>query len=472
MKIKKFEIDGFRSLKNVKINDFQDINIFHGENNTGKSNILRSLELFFSEKYFFKLNPIKMGEAEIQKESKEINFEGKVAIEESDFYIFEKNSIKFFIELELENKDLNEIKKRLTKEDSLKLLSKKTVTLNISAEIPRELEEHYGILYGNFKIISFKIDKKDILTKSTYAELINIIETFLIGKFSNIGSERQIIQEISEGEKENRIGDKNIQKYLYNLSISDNINDRLLLEKIITKFNEINKEIGKITFSIKPFKSKEHIEQDEHGLKTIKITDRNEIKLMIESTKDEFLLPIEKFGSGVQQSLLIIANVIADNKATLYGIEELEANLSPHNQEVIFNTIRQIIAAESFNINQVFITSHSDVFSKDKVKDGNVYMVKLEEKKTSVGRSEDLEYVKFFRQYQIDDPIYHKIKQLYGKHKIGTDNLIDGINARDVIDEQIFNEIKKQKCMDDEKKIDKIIQEYEKKFGKEIIITK
>ena len=468
MKIKNIEIDGYRSLKNVKINDLSDINIFHGENNTGKSNILKALEVFFSEKYIFKpLISGKPGEAEVKGETREIGFEGKVPIEESDFYTFEKGSIKFYVELELDNKDIGVIKIKLEKKEFSALLQKKSILLKITAEIPFDLEEHDNISYANFTISSFKINNKD----TTDRVLIDKIGMYLILRFSNINSERQIVREIYRGEEVERIGVKNIQKYLYNLSLSDRVKDRLILEEIMNKFNEINKDVGKITFSIKRSKPEEDIKPYEGGAQIIKIKDVSEIKLMMISTKNELLLPIENFGSGLQQSLIIIANVVANNNAILYGIEELEANLSPHNQEIIFNTIKKMMTAGSFNINQVFITSHSDVFSKDKVKDAKVYMVKFDGKKTSIAESERIEYVKFFRPYQ-DDYVKDKLNKLYEDHGIGTDNSIDEMYAKATIMEHIVDEIEKEEARNDKQKIDEIFKQYQKKIGKEWKITK
>lgn len=45
--IKRIEIQYFRSIYSVVIKDFSDLNMFSGENDVGKSNILKVLNLFF-----------------------------------------------------------------------------------------------------------------------------------------------------------------------------------------------------------------------------------------------------------------------------------------------------------------------------------------------------------------------------------------------------------------------------------------
>ena len=46
MKIERIQIKNFKSIKSIKFAP-RDINVFVGENDSGKTNILRALELFF-----------------------------------------------------------------------------------------------------------------------------------------------------------------------------------------------------------------------------------------------------------------------------------------------------------------------------------------------------------------------------------------------------------------------------------------
>jgi AAA15 family ATPase/GTPase len=47
MKIEAFTIRNYRSIKELKINNSNPVNVFFGKNNVGKSNILRGLHLAF-----------------------------------------------------------------------------------------------------------------------------------------------------------------------------------------------------------------------------------------------------------------------------------------------------------------------------------------------------------------------------------------------------------------------------------------
>src|SRR5258708_6966481 len=47
MKIKSLTVTNFKSLKNVTIDNFLDVNMIYGYNNSGKSNLFKFLELLF-----------------------------------------------------------------------------------------------------------------------------------------------------------------------------------------------------------------------------------------------------------------------------------------------------------------------------------------------------------------------------------------------------------------------------------------
>jgi len=48
-RLKEFSVSNFRSLANVAIKDFGDLNIFIGGNSSGKSNLIEAISLLFNE---------------------------------------------------------------------------------------------------------------------------------------------------------------------------------------------------------------------------------------------------------------------------------------------------------------------------------------------------------------------------------------------------------------------------------------
>ncbi|MBK8695437.1 MAG: AAA family ATPase [Deltaproteobacteria bacterium] len=48
MKIERFEVKGFKNLRqSVVLDELAGVNVIHGENNIGKSNLLQAMDLFF-----------------------------------------------------------------------------------------------------------------------------------------------------------------------------------------------------------------------------------------------------------------------------------------------------------------------------------------------------------------------------------------------------------------------------------------
>jgi predicted ATPase len=87
--------------------------------------------------------------------------------------------------------------------------------------------------------------------------------------------------------------------------------------------------------------------------------EQEDIEIMVK--EKNVRLPISRLGSGHQQILYIIANLVL-NKKKMMGIEELEINLSPTSQKMVFEKLKYHIYKGSDLINQIIITSHSDYF--------------------------------------------------------------------------------------------------------------
>ncbi|MBK6534710.1 MAG: AAA family ATPase [Deltaproteobacteria bacterium] len=48
MKIERFEVKGFKNLRqSAVLDELAGVNVIHGENNIGKSNLLQAMDLFF-----------------------------------------------------------------------------------------------------------------------------------------------------------------------------------------------------------------------------------------------------------------------------------------------------------------------------------------------------------------------------------------------------------------------------------------
>ena len=72
-------------------------------------------------------------------------------------------------------------------------------------------------------------------------------------------------------------------------------------------------------------------------------------------------LPINSFGTGVMQILLLLSTIFETNSRIVL-IEELELNLSPKVQQELLKLLTNIIGNKK--IDQVIFTSHSDILGK------------------------------------------------------------------------------------------------------------
>ena len=130
------------------------------------------------------------------------------------------------------------------------------------------------------------------------------------------------------------LSSKTFKQWLFRLSLSRS--GHPTFEEIKAMFAKTPFSIGEIGFS----------------------KELHEIEIMVQEPK--LRLPIGRLGSGHQQFLYIIATLIL-NRGKMLGIEELEVNLSPKGQMMIFEKLKNHVH-DSDLVSQVLITSHSDYF--------------------------------------------------------------------------------------------------------------
>ncbi len=97
---------------------------------------------------------------------------------------------------------------------------------------------------------------------------------------------------------------------------------------------------------------------------------KDEIELMLKVGKDRF--PLSSYGTGIQQLLYILSKVFITNARVLL-IEELEMNFSPKYQKEVLELLKGLMAGGK--IDQVFFTTHSKYF--DTRTDFSIYEIKM-----------------------------------------------------------------------------------------------
>ena len=351
MRIRELEISGYRSLWNVSITDLGDgVNVFFGDNNCGKSNILEALETLFKvERTELPVSGFYSGELTnfidnftVKADGTTvttINMKCKLAIGSEDidklpvFVDFlNKNRIfstahKQWVELEVEIKPgLDGVANRV--------LNKATVNGHImyDSSIPQPSSFFPGLS-----------KRASVLARENAA---GAFFGYLVNAFNKIHTGRLMeTRQIVEGSR----GDVSMSMQEFKEWFRGLIESRgdkyKTFQKVQQRFNEKPFAYG----TIRPVSS-----GDEADL------------LVADMFNREFM--VERLGTGVQQILILLSQIavrVSVDKTKIFGIEELELNLSPNVQMEALNMLKGMAAdPASSGFSQVFLTSHSPYLCK------------------------------------------------------------------------------------------------------------
>ena len=347
MFISSFAISGYRSLKDVEIKDMLPVCVFHGLNNSGKSNILSAIETIFRRKIFLEETT---ATTESRREGREGSFwRGRIAGFRDNFYLNGKADISFSVSVTFADQELgfmNDVlgafhhslgkpghKKILTLVGKIKYVDDDAADMQLERSV-----------FVN-KHVVFEVDKDGrqslfpaISTLSQEIRLSHFerLMNLLADSFKVLPSDRYLTSEqiVSGSEEAPVLIPKRFKGWLFRLSLSRAGHETY--EEIRRMFaNEIF-EIGQIGFN----------------------QEANEIEVMVQ--EKNIRLPIGRLGSGHQQLLYIIASLVL-TKSRMVGIEELEINLSPSAQKVLFEKLKEHVRKSDL-ASQILITSHSDYF--------------------------------------------------------------------------------------------------------------
>lgn len=343
MKIRDFSVKGFRSLADISLTDFKEINVFFGDNNSGKSNILESIEFMFKvDQKDFPVNGFYRGALSnfvdnfnIKNDgtiSNKINLNCKIALGTTDIEklpvlisFLKQNNIfsthNQFLELEVEITPIN----YLVANRVLKLAK---INSNVMYD---DTKPQPGSFFPNLQNIN-----KDDCEKAA-GELI----FYVINAFNKIHTGR--FPESRESKEEKDLGSTvSIQGF------------KSWLRAIIESRGENYKTYQKIQkwFEQKPF--------DYGIIRPILAEGKTDILITDFSGRE---LMLERLGTGVQQILILLSQIsdrVYTNNAKIFGIEELELNMSPNMQREALKVLDGMVkAADNFGFEQLFLTTHS-----------------------------------------------------------------------------------------------------------------
>jgi len=356
MKIKNIQINNFRSLKDVQMDDVNDLTILIGGNSSGKSNLLDALFLFFNE-----FDP-----------APERNL-GAV----SDYIWFNrdhKNPVKFKITVTLSKDELT----KLLPEQIIALLNiGETNELIVTREIKgipssaswitkEVVVNNIEIISGGNMVLEEKKDKQTSsqqppipLTQLLGTMLTNISKLFK-GQFRVVYATRNYIGTPA------RFGER--VPFIQPAMISELTTLGSSLDKQQQdSWTKVEKEVKNISGNI----------QD------IRVI-ANQVAVTETESGEKF--PVSLIGGGNQEIVTLIYQLTKEEG--IIGLEEPEIHLHPKLARQLFNALKDLS-----NEKQMFIATHSTVFV-DNADLNNTWIVRRKNKETKVVRIEERDELK------------------------------------------------------------------------------
>ena len=330
---KNITINGFRGIKHLQIDDFQQINLFVGKNNCGKTTILEGIFLL-------------MGATNAGLPVKINSFRGFNIIDEKSWRLnFNKLDADSTIEIFGELKNPNEKRKLLIKPSTKPVAT----------------------------IIKNTIDKETIDIKDIYSGLSPDMDGLILEYSLQKGASKKlkkITTTIKKEDQEIKVElPKDHKEHLKGVFI----NAKTVLGDIVKRYSDIQirKQSNKIITVLREI---------EPSLDSLSLGADEIIYCDIGLNR---LMPINVMGDGILRVFSIIS-AISDMENGIILIDEIENGLHYSSQEILWNAIFKF--AKEFNV-QVFATTHSmeciKAFSSSYsqiVQNNNVRLYRIERK--------------------------------------------------------------------------------------------
>ena len=343
MRIRNFHVGGYRSLRNTTVTHMSTQNVFHGDNDTGKSNLLRVLEMLFKRKTI--QSNVSIREERLRNRLSPISritpfWTGTSANLGDDFYMRGNNPINFEILIEVSFEDISAV-------DEQEILTSihedgHDFRVQLRGQIFRNGNDGVlslsNVLFNNIPAMQKNGDNVEWLPESSQDPAVKqqivegVLDTFNDQVYV-VPASRFLVEEIGS-DSQVALKSTNFKNWLHNLSLSKDGYEQY--KRIIELFAKRPLNIGEISF----------------------LKNNGNLDLMVD---DGFYgrMRIDEKGTGIQQ-LLILIGYITESNSSVLCVEEPELNLSFKNQDMLINILRDQVKDNDSSIEQTLITSHSD----------------------------------------------------------------------------------------------------------------
>jgi len=339
MKIRKFEVSGYRSLRHVVLDELGDCNTFYGPNGSGKSNILDALQTFFS------IMPIAVDTAYGLVEEQRMSFRegGRLAaefIQDEDFFArADTQSIEMAAVIEDRDSHF----------DNARFNGRSVDRVEIAILFRRVRPGQFGLQFKRLRINSelpglpFSDptirDLLRVLVPTAFAHL-GVTRTLAVSSSSSLDEGNTLTSR-----KIGTIPDGEVVRALFE---AKNARDGVIRARFDTVRNFMMNDVGRGPFDIFINSKSKKLELVE------KLSDPNPLGGDI---------PIDRAGHGVVQTYAIVSTILLAG-SPLVAIEEPEAHLhAPTLGRQLRTILQQMVTTRK--INQLFIATHSNLFDLD-----------------------------------------------------------------------------------------------------------
>ena len=340
MKLREFHICGFRSLKNTKVTGIATKSIFHGDNGSGKSNLLLVLETIFRSKQSGAgtyLSGEELGE--IPRRTSPF-WKGYIPNFDENFYMGKNDPIKFEVLLQVAPSFLAD----LDEEGILASLEEEGHDFRVKLKGQIAPTDNGGEMKLAKVEINDKLAMRQIVGgfqwlhdhKAAEGAKQRVVEGIL-DKFTDqvrvIPASRYLSEEMFSN-TDATLSSGSYKNWLHKMSLS---RDGYQTFKRVKNWLSSNTfRIGEISF----------------------VLENDRLDLMVEDDC-KYRMRVDHKGSGIQQILVLLGFIAASN-AAIIAVEEPELNLSFKNQDLIVNILRELVDNSNESPHQILLTSHSD----------------------------------------------------------------------------------------------------------------
>jgi putative ATP-dependent endonuclease of the OLD family len=371
MKIFDISIRNFRGVKSLTKLKVGEINTYVGKNDSGKSNILKALDIFFNEK--FTLNDIFKGIIEGEKTEITIRFDTTEQINSLALDIEGKIHLKKYFSFSNAGKLVKEFRFICydnAGEDYSRIWLQSEGDLNA---ILTHLNAEYSNSGRGITNLS-KIELIENLTNDIRREEIEYpyADEFIRNLKKQYSHFELPEYSLFDAEQDLNVGSTTFQSQFKPIATQSLQNNSALTIQIETNVqSDLETEFGLIT---------ELMKRNVPNLEKIKPNvacnwgTLVKFDLALKFASDTFEIPIANKGTGFKRLLMVAYFEYLAQKTTkkyqIFGIEEPETFLHPELQNDLLDSI--ILLSEN---SQFFITTHSPVFA-GATRDSNIVVVK------------------------------------------------------------------------------------------------